>query len=82
MTPIAEIKRALLIIDHHLRWVGDIDTANQVNRMLQRTAEHAENVYKAQRAVLCITCDELEILHPELTRVQIHRRHKIDQARI
>jgi len=82
MTPIAEIKRALLVIDHHLRWIEDVDTANQVNRMLQRTAEHAENVYKSQRASKCVTCDVLVVIHPEMTRIQIHRRHKIDAQRM
>lgn len=79
---LAEVQKALLIINHHLRWIDDVDTANKVNRMIQRTADHAENVFKECRASKCITCDVLIEMFPEMTRIQIHRRHKIDQARI
>ncbi len=82
---LAEIKRALLIIDHHLRWTEqdlDLETAKEINRMLQRTREHSETVYKRCRITLCKTCDAILLIHPDMDRAEVHRKHKIDAQRM
>ena len=81
---LAEIKRALLIIDHHLRWTEeelDLETAKEINRMVGRTREHSETVYKRCRITLCKTCDAILLIHPDMDRSEVHRKHKIDAQR-
>lgn len=80
----AEIKRALLLLDHHLSWIErdmDVATAQKVNQMIQRTSEQSERVYKRCRITLCTTCDAILQIHPEMDRMEVHRKHKIDQQR-
>lgn len=85
MIAIAEIKRALLLLDHHLAWIErdmDLATANKVNQMIQRTSEQSERVYKKCRITLCSTCDAILLIHPEMDRMEVHRKHKIDAQRL
>ena len=85
MIAIAEVKRALVIIDHHLAWTKkelDLTTATELNRLVRDMANQAEDVYKRCRITLCQTCDVLLALHPEMDRMDVHRKHKIDSRRL
>jgi hypothetical protein len=85
MIAIAEVRRALLIIDHHLRWVEnglDLALASEINKMVQHTSDHSESVYKRCRITLCKTCDAILLIHPEMDRMEVHRKHKIDSQRL
>jgi len=76
---IAEINRALLLIDHHLRWIEkdlDLEMANKVNNLIQSTSENSERVRKKCRILLCDTCNEILKMRPEMDRQTIHEWHK------
>jgi hypothetical protein len=85
MIPLAEVRRALLILDHHLSWVErelDLQTATEINRMIRRTAEQSERAYKKCRITLCETCNAILAIYPDMDRATIHRQHKIDAQRM
>lgn len=84
MIAIAEVKRALLIIDHHLRWVErdlDLKTATEINHLIKSTSEQAEGVFKKCRITMCKTCDEILKLRPEMDRQTVHDWHKKERVK-
>ena len=81
---IAEIKRALLLIDHHLRWLeknSDTATADKVNTMLQRMAHRSDKVYRICRTAECETCIAILEMYPEFDRSILHDWHKKETMR-